>query len=253
MATGSPHRPGAARAMTDFHTHILPGMDDGAKNVETSLEMLRMERDQGVDTVVLTPHFYGKRERADHFLKRREHAAHELFDAIDALPQDERESLPRLLLGAEVAWVPNLPDIEELPQLKMGDGRYMLLELPFSPWNDSMIRQIYDLMGRTGLTPVIAHLERYIKDQRREYFDEILSLGVPIQLSSDPLLHTFSRGKILKMLKNGQGNLLASDCHDTTERAPNLALGVKVAAQKLGEKTAGSIVRRGDSLIPATA
>ena len=61
--------------MTDLHTHILPGMDDGAVSVETSLEMLRMERDQGVDAVVLTPHFYRDRERPEQFLARRRASA----------------------------------------------------------------------------------------------------------------------------------------------------------------------------------
>ena len=53
--------------MIDLHTHILPGMDDGAKDTATSLQMLRMERDQGVDTVVLTPHYYRHRESAEDF------------------------------------------------------------------------------------------------------------------------------------------------------------------------------------------
>jgi protein subunit release factor B len=54
--------------MTDLHTHILPGMDDGSPDVETSIAMLRMEAEQGVHTVVLTPHFYRDRERPEHFL-----------------------------------------------------------------------------------------------------------------------------------------------------------------------------------------
>ena len=57
--------------MTDLHTHILPGMDDGAKDAQMSIAMLRAQRDQGVDTVVLSPHFYGDREDVDRFLRRR--------------------------------------------------------------------------------------------------------------------------------------------------------------------------------------
>jgi len=60
--------------LTDLHTHILPGMDDGARNVAMSLAMLEAERAQGVDTVVLTPHFYREREDAERFLQRREAA-----------------------------------------------------------------------------------------------------------------------------------------------------------------------------------
>ena len=152
--------------MTDLHTHILPGVDDGAKAPEESLEMLRMERDQGVDTVVLTPHFYRDRERPDAFLARRLAAAKALRDTLMALPKEEVRTLPRLILGAEVALEPNLADIEQLPQMFMGHSKYLLLELPFSPWTEQMFRQLRELMDRTGATLVIAHLERYLKYQK---------------------------------------------------------------------------------------
>ena len=147
--------------MTDLHTHILPGMDDGAKTPEESLQMLRMERDQGVDTVVLTPHFYRDRERPEQFLARRRASAEALRDALMALPEEEIRTMPRLILGAEVAWVPNLPDMPELSRMCMGRSKYLLLELPFSAWSDPLFRQLRELMDRTGVTPVIAHVERY--------------------------------------------------------------------------------------------
>ena len=125
--------------MTDLHTHILHGMDDGSPDVETSLAMLREEARQGVDTVVLTPHFYRDRERPEHFLARRERAADRLNDAILSLPEEERRALPRLVLGAEVAWWPNLADCEELPELCIGRTKNLLVELPFTPWNDRML------------------------------------------------------------------------------------------------------------------
>ena len=69
--------------MTDLHTHILPGIDDGARSVEESLAMLRMERGQGVDTVVLTPHFYRDRENPKRFLRRRKESAAALAQASE--------------------------------------------------------------------------------------------------------------------------------------------------------------------------
>ena len=234
--------------MTDLHTHILPGMDDGAKSVEMSLEMLRMERDQGVDTVVLTPHFYRDRERPEWFLARRRKAAETLLEALMALPEEERRTLPRLELGAEVAWVPNLPDIAELPRLCMGRSQNLLLELPFTPWNDQMFRQIYELMSRTGITPVIAHVERYLKCQKSEHLAELMSLGVPVQVSAEPLLHPLRQGKVLKLLREKKAQFIASDCHNITSRPPNLGPGAAVLRQKLGEESLGAITRRTDEL-----
>lgn len=221
--------------MIDIHTHILPGMDDGSKDAEMSLAMLQMERDQGIDAVVLTPHFYRDRERIEHFLDRRQAAMERLNARLMELPEEERAALPRLTLGAEVAWRPNLEDWPELDRMCMGRSKYLLLELPFSPWNGQMIDQIYNLMGRTGITPIIAHIERYIKDQRKDLVAEVLALDVPVQVSSAPLLRPFARGQILKLLQEGKAQFLASDCHNITTRQPNLGPGLKVARSKLGE------------------
>lgn len=220
--------------MTDLHTHILPGMDDGAKTVEDSLALLRMEMEQGVDTVVLTPHFYRDQERPEHFLARRAESFDRLQEAVCTMQERERKSLPTLVLGAEVAWRPNLSDWEELPQFCIGETKNLLLELPFTLWNDQMLHQIYDMVGRTGITPVIAHLERYLKIQRPELIRDVLSLDVPIQISSDIFLHPLTRGTGLKMLKRGQAHFLASDCHNLTTRKPNLATAMSVVEKKLG-------------------
>ena len=235
--------------MTDLHTHILPGMDDGAKDSETSLAMLRMQRDQGVDTVVLTPHFYRERELPAHFLERRSKAARHLAEAITALPEEERSALPALALGAEVAWVPGLSDWPELERLCLGRSQTFLLELPSSPWTDQMIHQLYDLPGRTGLTPIIAHLERYLNTQKRQHIQAVLSLGVPVQVSAEPLLHPFQRGTVLKMLREGQAQLLASDSHNLSTRKPNLGPGMEVVRRKLGDRMADSLAARSDRLL----
>lgn len=220
--------------MTDLHTHILPGIDDGARDTKVSLAMLRQQREQGVDRVVLTPHFYRDRERPAWFLDRRKKAMEELELAIQNLPDEKQRELPDLVLGAEVAWAPNLSDWDELPQMCIGNTRNMLLELPFTPWNGHMIDQLYDIPGRTGLSPVIAHLERYMNCQRPEYIREILALGFPVQVSAQPLLHPLSRGKVLKMLQRGQAHLIASDCHNLTERLPNLGTAMAVVERKAG-------------------
>lgn len=234
--------------MTDLHTHILPGIDDGAKTVQESLAMLRMEREQGVDTVVLTPHFYRDRENPKHFLKRREAAMFTLGKAVLTLTEEERSALPRLLIGAEVAWAPNLADWEELPELCIGNTDNLLLEMPFTPWTDRMIDQIYDMMSRTGITPVIAHLERYWKMQRPEHIREVLELGVPVQISADVLLHFISRGGAMKLLKSKQAHLLASDCHNCTTRRPDLKAALDVVRQKLGGYRVETLIRCADEL-----
>ncbi len=235
--------------MTDLHTHILPGMDDGARDVHMSISMLRMQWEQGVSTVALTPHFYSDRENVDQFLRRRDAALQGLQAALEQLPPQERETLPRLVLGAEVAWRSDLVECEQLSELCIGQTKNLLLELPFTPWSDRLFDQIYDLMSCAGVTPIIAHLDRYLGLQRPRYIQEVLELGVPIQISAEILFHPFVRGKALKMLRCNQAHLLVSDCHDTNDRAPNLYKGMEIVRRKLGEQRTQELIRCADELV----
>lgn len=229
--------------MIDLHTHILPGMDDGAKDATMSLALLRMEKAQGVDTVALTSHFYPAKESSRRFLERRAEAAKVLAQAALSLPAEEQAGLPRkLVLGAEVAWVPNLAYDDNLGQMCLGDTRYMLLELPFEPWNMRMIDDIYHLYDRTGITPVIAHLDRYQKIQKKELFEEIFAIGVPIQIGTDGLFGGFfEKRSVLKLLQRDAGFLLASDCHNLQSRKPNLRDAMDVVEKKLGRDVAAEL------------
>lgn len=226
--------------MIDLHTHILPGMDDGAKDVEMSLEMLRMQQAQGVDSVALTSHFYPSRESSRRFLQRRAESAKMLAQAVLALPAEEKARMAqKLILGAEVAWAPNLAYDDNLDQMCLGSSRYMLLELPFEPWTVQMIDQIYHLSTRTGITPVIAHLDRYQKIQKKELFEEIFAIGVPIQIGTDGLMGSFfQRKKILRLLQQDNSFILASDCHNIERRKPNLRDAMEIVENKLGRVTA---------------
>ena len=229
--------------MTDLHTHILPGMDDGARSVEESLALLDMEREQGVRTVVLTPHLYRDRENPTHFLRRRERAMEELERALDALPDHEREAMPRLLLGAEVTWAPNLAGWEELDRLCIGNTRNLLLELPASHWSIRMVDGIYDLISRTGITPVIAHLERYLKYQSSQLVDEVLALGVPVQVTGEALTRFSSRRGALCLLEGRGERLIASDCHRKDSRPPVMRAALDTVNKKLGGERAASLLR----------
>lgn len=235
--------------MTDLHTHILPGLDDGAKTVEESLQMLRTERRQGVDTVVLTPHFYRDRENPKRFLQRRREAIIALGSRVLELSEEERHSLPNMFLGAEVAWWPTLAEWDELPELCLGGTKYLLLELPFTPWSEKMVDQLHEFYGRTGITPIIAHLERYLKLQRPERIEEIFSLRFPVQISADALLHPLARGRALKLLRQGKAHIVASDCHNCESRGPNLASAMQVLNRKLEAAQAESILRYTDHLL----
>ena len=234
--------------MTDLHTHILPGIDDGARTVEESIALLRLEQQQGVNTVVLTPHFYRGQERPKHFLKRRQEAEARLLEGLQKLPAKEQVGLPKILLGAEVAFSPNLFEWEELPELCIGHTKNLLLELPFTPWTGRMINQMYDLISHTGITPVIAHLERYIKSQRPSMIQEVLNLGVPVQITGEAFLHWFDRRSALSLMQKRGDWLVASDCHGLDDSPPVIRSATDILEKKLGKQRVSEMLSLADKL-----
>ena len=220
--------------MTDLHTHILPGMDDGAQTVEDALEMLRMQKQQGVDTVALTPHFYGGEETIQEFLTRREAAWKELSQAAQG------NEYPDMILGAEVAWQPDMIEMPDLEELCYEGTNILLVELPVAPWTNTVYPQLYALENRRGLMPMITHLVSYSGFQARSII-KILEMGYPIQVSADALFYFTIRGRALEMLANFDG-LLISDCHNTTNREPNYERAKKIMEKKLGHRMTREII-----------
>lgn len=220
--------------MVDLHTHILPGVDDGAEDIRMSLQMLQLQAENGVDTVVCTPHFYGDEESAERFLQRRDVGWQNLQQALERLSKEERSKLPTLLLGAEVAWMPELSGCGRLSDFAIANTEYFLLELPMGPWNNRFIDQLYHLLGSCGMTPVIAHYDRYMYLQKRAHLEEILDMSVPIQLSASCLLEPAMKRDALKLIRHRQVHMIASDCHDCSLRKPNLAAAMKVVEKKFG-------------------
>lgn len=215
--------------MTDLHTHILPGMDDGAPDVETALKMLEAQAKQGVKTVALTPHFYRNKEHISDFLERRETAWINLQNNIKS------KELPRVILAAEVAYVPGMFEWQELDRLCYQGTKLLLVEPPMTPWNGEMLRQLYALESRCGITPMIAHFDRYLGIQSNSYINQMIETGFPLQISAFALQNFFVRGKAMKLLTDYNA-VLVSDCHNITTRPPNMGAASGILMKKLGSK-----------------
>lgn len=200
----------------DLHCHVLPGIDDGCQTCEESVQVLKAAAAQGVYGMIATPHYYPK-ESVRAFLQRRDKALEQLHRKL----VQSNEALPRLCYGAEVAYHTGLACEEDLELLCMGASRYMLLELPFSEWAPSVLRDIHEISGR-GITPIIAHVERYLRFQTARTAQELFEADVLIQVNAGALEGTVKGHSIRKLLKNGQIDVLSSDCHDLRKRPPNL-------------------------------
>ena len=199
----------------DFHSHILPGIDDGSKNTDMSLAMLREMTAQGVDVCVATPHFYGWRRSVESFLERRTAASEHLSRRLE-------DGMPQILLGAEVAFFLELPELDDLDAL-------------------CIIR---------GYQVILAHLERFLPLQKnRDILERILMLPVLVQLNAKCLMQLIKRKPYLELLRRGEAHLLGSDCHNLESRPPELGAGRDIIERKLGEPVLHRIDQLGSRLL----
>lgn len=214
--------------MIDFHSHILPRMDDGSRSVEESTAMLTALREQGVDTVFLTPHFYPHESSLTDFFERRAEAMERLKPALT-------EDLPVCRLGAEVYYYPGISRMRELPQLRLEGTSLLLLEMPMRRWSDSMLQELVDMSCYGGMTLVMAHIERFLSLQKSGVTELLLQRGIRMQVNAGFFLNSTTRRKALKMLRKGQIHMLGTDCHNMEDRRPRYHEATAVIAKKLGE------------------
>ena len=213
--------------MIDIHTHILPCIDDGASSLQEAIELLLAEKQQGITGVVFTPHFVLQDKSLNNFIEERNAAFNLLKKEIEktGLCQDME-----FYLGAEVRYDPNLIK-EDLFALCIEGTSYLLLEpLNVYPYN---FEKTLDAILSMGITPIIAHVERFnylIKDEK--LLSRLLNNGVVFQSNAHAVLsRKFGSKNAKKLIKRGIVQVIASDTHNLECRPPML----KEAFKKLSK------------------
>lgn len=227
--------------MIDFHTHILPAIDDGSRDLEQTKTLLRQAHEQGIRHILATPHFYADRDSAGHFLKKRE----ESFGKVKELREKENW-IPEIRTAAEVYYFPGIGKADVLPKLCMEGSRLLLLELPFAQWTSGIYRDVEYIIDRQKLTVMLAHIERYYEFQKdKRVWRDMFELPVYAQINAGSFLRRSRRSLALKFIRSGYQVLLGSDCHNPEARPSNLKAGRDVISKKLGEDMLDEIDRRG--------
>ena len=228
--------------MIDFHSHILPGIDDGSQSTDESLEMLRALKAQGVDTVVATSHFYATHRSPESYLQRRN-------AAFETLKQVLTDDCPRIILGAEVLYFPGISRISSLESLCTEGTNLLLLEMPFTSWSESMIAEVNEMARSHRVQLIMAHIERYYFKQKVSVWDEFLSRGILMQSNADFFLPFWEGRKALKLLREGRIHLLGTDCHNMTDRRPRMDEAVRRIQRTVGSETLEEIDQLGHRLL----
>ena len=199
--------------LTEYHCHELPGIDDGADKVETSLAMLDIMKEQGVEKVIFTPHFYCHRERSvERFLEKRQEA----FEAIK-----DKSPIKNMLLGAEVAIENGLSEVKDIEKLAVQGTKLILLELPYRDYADWMSEEIYNISAEYSLKIILAHVHRYLEYYSKEQLEKILSSECIMQVNNEAFTSWSEKKMVKNIIKEGRTIVFGSDAHNMGTRCPN--------------------------------
>lgn len=231
--------------VVDFHSHILPGIDDGSASVEESIEMLKLEAQQGIRHVIVTPHFYPQNDNPEAFLKRREQAALRLREAMAS-----EQGLPEITLGAEVRYFRGISHSDVIYQLTIGGKRCILIEMPEVAWTGYMYQELEDIWNIHKIIPIIAHVDRYISPFRTHGIpDRLAELPVVVQANASFFLRSSTAGMAIRMLRQDKIHVLGSDCHNLSTRRPNLGDALLTIEKRLGHDVIDRVNQQTDMLL----
>ena len=235
--------------MIDFHTHILPGIDDGSRDMNMTREMIRMEIEQGVDRIVFTPHFYAEKDDSVKFISRRGEAYDQLLHTLSTDGNFMELAIPKFKFGAEVLFFPGIGSSRNLADLCVEDTRVLLLEMPFRQWTKDVYREVRDIVEKQKLTVVLAHIERFRSYQKDlSVWNEVLELPVISQINTECFLSWKSRRFAYKFIKEGHDILLGTDAHNVSTRPVNMSEGRMALKRKFGEGILTEIDQLSDKL-----
>ncbi len=195
--------------MIDIHSHILPGLDDGAKDVEESIQILENVIAQGISGIIATPHilpgsYDNNREKID--------------NAYQILIQEvEKKGLEiKIYKGAELYLTPDLKEKIAKENFTLADSKYILVESSLQALPNDLVSMLFELQI-AGYKPILAHAERYANIQNNpDIVKDLINRDILIQLNAGSLFGKFGQGSAKvahQLLREGGVHFIASDVH----------------------------------------
>jgi protein-tyrosine phosphatase len=226
--------------MIDIHTHIIPGLDDGPPDMETSIAMGRIAAQEGITAMISTSHSKESSALGYEAMRQRleEVRAAWAGDGLDI----------RLELGVEIFLTPDtLSDLKSGKVWTLAGSRYVLVELPYQPWPVYAERVLFDLQ-LAGYVPILAHPERYTAiqaDPNLQY--SLAERGILSQVTAGALLGDHgspARRSAETLVLHKLAQIISSDTHGLTQRkrTPQLLQALQVAEGLVGVEAARAMV-----------
>jgi len=225
--------------LVDMHCHVLPGVDDGARNMEQAISMIKIASEENIGTMVLTPHFHQAKGNQDiafwkETLKQLEEKTKEIGIEM------------QFYLGSELFYNHDLPDaIDNGLAISMSDSDYVLMEFRFESEYSYIKSALRDVQA-TGKRVILAHVERYdCLIGRDDRIEELSASGAYIQVNASSV--TGELGKpikkfVKKLMKADLIDFIATDAHSDGRRAPRMKECYAYVVKKFGQDYADRLM-----------
>lgn len=212
--------------LADIHCHILPGIDDGSRTAEESVELVGLAYEQGFRTFIATSHYYRRRNNPD------------IEGLAETLLKEVHRQFPDVMIypGQETFWHEELPErISSGQARRLAGSSYVLCEFDIGASYNDITRGLRSI-SELGLTPVLAHFERYMALREGDRVSDIKRMGIVMQMNYEVLagggLFNTNERWCRKQLERGIVDVLGTDMHRTDYRPP-----ATLNAQKWLKKT----------------
>lgn len=205
----------------DFHSHILPGIDDGAKTPEISKGQLLELKKQGVDKVFLTSHFDFRKETPSEFILKREEAFEKLMQIYDS------ETMPKVYKGAEIYMSRDMGDMD-YTGLELEKIGFVLIEFPREPYGKWMFDVLETLLFERRMNVIIAHVNRVTSEFKKDVLKSLFEFSdLVFQVNAEAFEGILNRDPFKGLSVEGLNFILGTDTHDLDDRAPNFDRALK--------------------------
>ncbi len=220
----------------DIHSHILPSVDDGARDIETSIALLELLKEQGVTAVVATPHFYPDSDNAEEFAETVNAAYNELKKAA------KQKELPPIYLGCELRYFSGIGKSRDIAQFVIRGTDCLLLELPYgAEITKTVINDIISLSESFNV--ILAHIERYHRVSGYKKLLKLISDGyATAHINADGLTSKEEAKVCEKLIRGGYISFVASDTHSPRSRPPKIKEALEHIAERLGDSDANRLI-----------
>ena len=227
----------------DIHSHILPAVDDGAADLKESIQLLKIMKSQGITSILATPHFYPSEDNFSDFINS-------VGVAFESLKKEaKKRKLPNIYLGCEMLYFEGIGRSESLSNLCLNGSEFLLLELTDECINNKLFEDIQLMRNNLGVTPIIAHVERYFMAKNyRKFLKFLKTERIMVQINASSVLIPAYKRTIKKLLKSNLFCLIATDSHSVESRPPMLEPALNAISEKYGEEYKQRLIQNSNIL-----